>query len=91
MHVASLISQSLNIMRHLEVKQWLHVSPSGGILLKGIDDLAILAKLTDEALLPAQTTAVDMRAGKLDHLGEEGSKLSIYDLQKRETHYKSGG
>lgn len=72
------------------MKQWLHVSPSGGILLKGIDDLAILAKLTDEALLPAQTTAVDMRAGKLDHLGEEGSKFSIYDLQKREIYYKSG-
>lgn len=77
-------------MRHLEVKQRLHISPSGGILLEGIDDLTVLTKLTDEALLPAQTTAVDMRAGKLDHLREEGSELSIYDLQKRERHYKSG-
>lgn len=63
-------------MRHLEVKQRLHVSPSGGILLEGIDDLTVLAKLTDEALLPAQTAAVDMRAGKLDHLREEGSTLA---------------
>ncbi len=90
MYVASLLSQTFKIMRHLEVKQWLQVSPFGGILLEGIDDLASLAKLTDETLLPAQTTAIDMRTGKLDHLREEGSKLSIYDLQEREIHYKSG-
>lgn len=77
-------------MRHLEVKQWLQFSPFGGIFLEGIDDLASVAELTDEALLPAQTTAVDMRAGKFDHLREEGSKLSIDDLQERERHHKSG-
>lgn len=77
-------------MRHLEVKQWLQFSPFGGIFLERIDDLASVAELTDEALLPAQTTAVDMRAGKLNHLREEGSKLSIDDLQERERHHKSG-
>lgn len=72
------------------MKQWLQVSPFGGILLEGIDDLASVAKLTDEALLPAQTTAIDVRAGKLDHLREEGSKLSIYDLQERERQCRGG-
>lgn len=55
-------------------------SPLGGALLEGVDDLAIVAELADEALLAAQAAAVHVRAGKLNHLGEEGGQLPIDHL-----------
>lgn len=49
-------------------------------LLEGVDDLSILTHLTDETLLSALAAAVDVGTGKLNYLGEEGSKLPIYHL-----------
>lgn len=56
------------------------VTPLGGALLEGIDDLSVVAELADEAFLSAQTAAENMGAGKLDHLGQEGSQFSINHL-----------
>lgn len=56
------------------------VTPLGGTLLKGVDDLSIVAELTDETFLSAQTAAENVGAGKFDHLGQEGSQFSINDL-----------
>lgn len=55
-----------------------------GTLLEGVDDLSILAELADETFLSTQTAAENMGAGKLDHLGQEGSQLSIYHLEGEE-------
>lgn len=58
------------------------VTPLGGVLLEGVDDLTVVAELTDEAFLSTQTAAENVGAGKLDHLGQEGSQFSInYLLQ----------
>ena len=54
--------------------------PLGGTLLEGVDDLSVLAELADEAFLSTQTAAEHVRAGKLDHLGQEGGQFSIDDL-----------
>lgn len=54
--------------------------PLGGVLLEGVDDLSVVAELTDEAFLSTQTAAENVRAGKLDHLGQEGSQFSINHL-----------
>lgn len=56
------------------------VTPPGGVLLEGIDDLPVLAEFTDEAFLSTQAAAENMRAGKLDHLGQERSQFSINHL-----------
>lgn len=42
-----------------------------------------MAQLADESLLPAQAAAQDVRAGKLDHLGQEGGQFPIDHLQGR--------
>lgn len=55
--------------------------PSGGALLERVDDLSILTELTYEAFLSTQAAAENMGAGKLDHLGEEGSQFPINHLQ----------
>lgn len=55
--------------------------PLGGALLEGVDDLPVVAELTDEAFLSTQTAAENMGAGKLDHLGQEGSQFSINHLE----------
>lgn len=55
-------------------------SPLSSTLLEGVDDLSILTHLTDETLLSALAAAVDVGTGKLNYLGEEGSKLPIYHL-----------
>lgn len=47
--------------------------PSGGVLLEGVDDLAVVAELADEAFLPTQAAAEHVSAGELDDLGQEGS------------------
>lgn len=41
-----------------------------------------MAELADEALLPTQAAAEDVRAGKLDHLGQEGGQLPVNHLQE---------
>lgn len=61
-----------------EEKSW----PLGGILLERVEDLAVVAELTDEAFLSTQTAAVHVGTGKLDHFGEEGSQLPIYYLYR---------
>lgn len=43
-----------------------------------------MAELADEAFLSTQTAAENMRAGKLDHLGQEGSQFSINHLEGEE-------
>lgn len=58
--------------------------PPGGILLEGVDDLPVLAELTDEAFLSTQAAAEDVWTGKLDHLGQEGSQFSINHLENDE-------
>lgn len=58
--------------------------PLGGILLEGVDDLSVVAELTDEAFLSTQTAAENVGAGKLDHLGQEGSQFSINHLEGEE-------
>lgn len=55
--------------------------PLGGALLEGVDDLSIVAEFTDEAFLSTQTAAENVRAGKLDHLGQEGSQFSVNHLE----------
>lgn len=62
--------------------------PLGGALLEGVEDLSVVAQLADEALLPAQTAAEDVRAGKLDHLGQEGSQFSVNHLQGTKMFFK---
>lgn len=59
-------------------KSW----PLGGILLERVEDLAVVAELTDEAFLSTQTAAVHVGTGKLDHFGEEGSQFPIYHLYR---------
>ncbi len=58
--------------------------PLGGVFLEGVDDLSILAELTDEAFLSTQAAAEDVGAGKLDHLGQEGSQFPINHLEDEE-------
>lgn len=58
--------------------------PLGGALLEGVDDLSVVAELTDEAFLSTQAAAENMGAGKLDHLGQEGSQFPINDLEGEE-------
>lgn len=65
--------------------------PLGGALLEGVDDLFVVAQLTDEAFLSTQTAAENVGAGKLDHLGQEGSQLSIDHLQGEEREGEGGG
>lgn len=55
-------------------------APLGGVLLEGVEDLSVVAQLTDESFLSTQTAAENVRAGKLDHLGQEGSHLPIDHL-----------
>lgn len=59
---------------------WFFVPP-GCALLERVDDLSVLAQLTDESFLSTQTAAEDMRAGELDHFGQEGSQFAIDHLQ----------
>lgn len=61
--------------------------------MERVEDLAVVAKLTDEALLSTQTAAVHMGTGKLDHFGEEGSQFPIYYLYRtwRKGHKMSDG
>lgn len=56
------------------------VTPLGGVLLEGVDDLSVVAELTDEAFLSTQTAAEHVGAGKLDHLRQEGSQFPIDHL-----------
>lgn len=58
--------------------------PLGCALLEGVDDLSVLAELTDEAFLSTQTAAENMGAGELDHLGEEGGQFPINHLDGTE-------
>lgn len=58
--------------------------PLGCALLEGVDDLSVLAELTDEAFLSTQTAAENMGAGELDHLGEEGGQFPINHLEGEE-------
>lgn len=44
--------------------------------------MAVVAELADEALLPTQAAAEDVRAGKLDHLGQEGGQFPVNHLQE---------
>lgn len=43
-----------------------------------------MAELADDAFLSTQTAAENMGAGKLDHLGQEGSQFSINHLEGEE-------
>lgn len=56
------------------------ITPLGGALLEGVDDLSVLAELTNETFLSTQTAAENMGAGKLDYLGQKGSQFSINHL-----------
>lgn len=55
--------------------------PFDGALLEGVDDLAIVAELTDEAFLSTEAAAENVGAGKLDYLGQVGSQFPINHLQ----------
>lgn len=55
--------------------------PLGGVLLEGVDDLSILAQLTDEALLSTQTAAENVGTSKLDHLRQKRSQFPINHLE----------
>lgn len=54
--------------------------PASGILLEGVQDLPVLTELTDETFLSTQTAAENVGAGKLDHLGQEGSQFPVNHL-----------
>lgn len=56
------------------------IAPLGGVLLERVDDLSVVAQLTDEAFLSTQTAAEDVGAGKLDHLGQKRSQFPIDHL-----------
>ena len=45
--------------------------PLCGALLERVDDLAVLAELTDKALLLAKAAVEHVGAGELDDLGQE--------------------
>lgn len=55
--------------------------PFDGALLEGVEDLPVVAELTEEALLPTQAAAENVGAGKLDYLGQVGSQFPINHLQ----------
>lgn len=55
--------------------------PFDGALLEGVDDLPVVAELTDEAFLSTQAAAENVGAGKLDYLGQVGSQFPINHLQ----------
>lgn len=60
--------------------------------MERVEDLAVVAELTDKALLSTQTAAIHVGTGKLDHFGEEGSQFPIYYLYRkwrREQKFKS--
>lgn len=58
--------------------------PFGGVLLKGVKDLSVLAELTDEALLSTQAAAEHVRAGELDHFGQKGRQFTVNHLEEEE-------
>lgn len=55
--------------------------PFDGALLEGVDDLPVVAELTDEAFLSTKAAAENVGAGKLDYLGQVGSQFPINHLQ----------
>lgn len=56
--------------------------PSRDVLLKGVDDLSVLAQLADEALLSTQAAAEHVGAGEFDHLGQEGGQFPVDHLEE---------
>lgn len=56
------------------------LTPPGGVLLERVDDLLVVAELTDEAFLSTQAAAEDVGAGELYYLGQKGSQLPINHL-----------
>lgn len=65
--------------------------PFDGALLEGVDDLIVVAELTDEAFLSTQAAAKNVGAGKLDYLGQVGSQFPINHLQGAGSTQMSGG
>lgn len=51
-------------------------------ILKGVEDLPIVADFTEEPLLAAEAAAVHVWGGKFNDLAQERSQLSLYHLQK---------
>ena len=74
--------QLLTLTPTLEADDVWECVPLGCTLLEGEDDSPIFAEFTNETFLLTQATTEDMGTGKLDHLGQKGSKLTVDHLRQ---------